>query len=300
MSRFIVIPYIKVQAANFVSNGLLMGGAPLFAAAMFCHHLARQLDCEDEGFHYIHHDMQKLGGEAYGRFTPAQRRGATFIGKTDYSSKNKYALSLQPTASCHLLFSLVLQVDESNPDLGTLIGVLKRSKFAGGHILEFGKIEVVKNLKKALAHINSGFLIRDRHDLLERYQKAYQVNRLQAFTQLLAYKAQDKHSDVPRLALLPEERLEWLSATTLGYALLEQPTTERSGIRHADAQDETPHAYAEPLTGLIDYLSLNHVLAEIRKEDSKYPDDYLKELQWSHGWLQDDVFVLQQSQNLDN
>ena len=43
MSRFIVIPYIKVQAANFVSNGLLMGGAPLMAAAMFCHHLARQL-----------------------------------------------------------------------------------------------------------------------------------------------------------------------------------------------------------------------------------------------------------------
>lgn len=300
MSRLIVIPYIKVQAANFVSNGLLMGGAPLMAAAMFGHHLARELDCEDEGFHYIHHDMQKLGGEAYGRFTPAQRRGATFIGKTDYSSKNKYALSLQPTASCHLLFSLVLQVDESSPDISSLIDVLKRSKFAGGHILEFGKIEVVKNLKKALGHINSGFLIRDRQDLLTNYQKAYQVNRLQAFTQLLAYKAQDKHSDVPRLALLPDERLEWLSATTLGYALLEQPTTERTGIRHADAQDETPHAYAEPLTGLIDYLSLNHVLAEIRKEDSKYPDDYLKELQWSYGWLQDDVFVLQQSQNLDN
>lgn len=300
MSRFIVIPYIQVQAANFVSNGLLMGGAPLFAAAMFCHHLARQLECEDEGFHYIHHDMQGLGGEAYGRFTPAQRRGATFIGKTDYSSKNKYALSLQPTASCHLLFSLVLQVDESNPDISTLIDVLKRSKFAGGHILEFGKIEVLKNLKKALGQISSGFLIRDRHDLLENYQKVYQVNRLQAFTQLLAYKAQDKHSDVPRLALLPKERLEWLSATTLGYALLEQPTTERSGIRHADEQDETPHAYAEPLTGLIDYLSLNHVLSEIEKEDSDYPDDYLAQLQWSHGWLQDDVFLLQQNQNSDN
>ncbi|RKG30625.1 type I-F CRISPR-associated protein Csy2 [Acinetobacter tianfuensis] len=300
MSRFIVIPYIKVQAANFVSNGLLMGGAPLMAAAMFSHHLARQLECEDEGFHYIHHDMQGLGGEAYGRFTPAQRRGATFIGKTDYSSKNKYALSLQPTASCHLLFSLVLQVDESSPDIDTLIDVLKRSKFAGGSILEFGQIQVLKNLKKALRQISSGFLIRDRHDLLENYQKAYQVNRLQAFTQLLAYKAQDKQSDVPRLALLPTERLEWLSATTLGYALLEQPTAERSGIRHADDQEETAHAYAEPLTGLIDYLSLNHVLSEIEKEDSDYPDDYLAELQWSHGWLQDDVFLLQQNQNSDN
>lgn len=300
MSRFIVIPYIKVQAANFVSNGLLMGGAPLMAAAMFCHHLARQLECEDKGFHYIHHDTQKLGGEAYGRFTPAQRRGATFIGKNDYSSKNKYALSLQPTASCHLLFSLVLEVEDSDPDLDIVLNTLQRSKFAGGHILEFGEIKDFKNLKKALAKISSGFLIRDRQDLLSNYQKEYKVNRLQGFTQLLAYKAQDKRSDVPRLALLPEERLEWLSATTLGYALLEQPTTERSGIRHADQQDETSHAYAEPLTGLIDYLSLNHVLAEIAKDDSLYPDDYLKQLQWSHGWPQDDVFLLQQSQNLDN
>ena len=300
MSRFIVIPYIKVQAANFVSNGLLMGGAPLMAAAMFGHHLARQLECKDQGFHYIHHDTQKLGGEAYGRFTPAQRRGATFIGKNDYSSKNKYALSLQPTASCHLLFSLVLEVEDSDPDKDIVLNTLQRSKFAGGHILEFGKIEIFKNLKKALAQISSGFLIRDRQDLLSKYQKEYKVNRLQAFTQLLAYKAQDKHSDVPRLELLPEERLEWLSATTLGYALLEQPTTERSGIRQADQQDETPHAYAEPLTGLIDYLSLNHVLAEIRKDDSFYPDDYLQQLQWSHGWFQNDVFLLQQSQILDD
>ena len=301
MSRFIVIPYIKVQAANFVSNGLLMGGAPLMATAMFCHHLARQLECKDKGFHYIHHDTQKLGSRAtYERFAPAQRRSATFIGKKDYVSGTN-SLSLQPTASCHLLFSLVLEVEDSDPDKNIVLNTLQRSKFAGGHILEFGKIEVFKNLKKALAQISSGFLIRDRQDLLTNYQKEYKVNRLQAFTQLLAFKAQDKHSDVPRLALLPEERLEWLSATTLGYALLEQPTTQRSGIRHADQQDETPHAYAEPLTGLIDYLSLNHVLAEIRKDDSRYPDTYLQQLQWSYGWnKKDDVFLLQQSQNLDD
>ena len=40
-----------------------------------------QLGTQEEGIIYIHHDQQRLGGQAYGRFTPAQRRGAVFIGK---------------------------------------------------------------------------------------------------------------------------------------------------------------------------------------------------------------------------
>lgn len=295
MSCFVVIPYIKVQAANFQSNGLIMGGAPLMAAAMFSHHLARQIDEKDTGFYYIHHDMQRLGGEAYGRFTPSQRRGATFIGKTDYSSKNKYALSLQPTASCHLLFSLVIEFNARHPDLDTLIQTIKRSKFAGGHILEFGQIQDFNNAEDALAQISSGFLIQDRHDLLNAYQCEYQVNRLQAFTQLLAHRPQAKNSEIPVLERLPNEDLAWLSATTLGYALLEHPTIDRAGIRHAEDQEETSHAYAEPLTGLIQYHSLNQILNDIRLEDSIYPEDYLEQIKWSHQWIQDDVFLLQQA-----
>lgn len=300
MSCFVVIPYIKVQAANFQSSSLVMGGAPLMAAAMFSHHLARQIETEDVGFYYVHHDIQRLGGEAYGRFTPAQRRGATFIGKTDYSSKNKYALSLQPTASCHLLLSLVIEFNTRRPDLDTLLKTIKRSKFAGGHIIEFGQIKEADDAQEALSQISSGFLIQDRHDLLTAYQAAYQVNRLQAFTQLLAHRPQAKNSDTPVLEHLPNETLAWLSATTLGYALLEQPTTNRAGIRNADDQDETQHAYAEPLTGLIQYHSLNQILHEINIENSAYPDDYLEQLQWSHGWTQNDVFLLQQSQQINN
>lgn len=296
MSSFVVIPYIKVQAANFQSNGLLMGGTPLMAAAMFGHHLARQIEVEDLGFYYIHHDIQRLGGEAYGRFTPAQRRGATFIGKTDYSSKNKYALSLQPTASCHLLLSLVIELDCRRPDLDTLVSSLKRSKFAGGHILEFGPVQSFDDAEDALKQISSGFLIKDRYDLLISYQKAYQVNRLEAFTQLLAHRPQAKNSGTPILEHLPEETLAWLSATTLGYALLEPATMQRSGVRHADNQVQTEHAYAEPLTGLIQYQSLNHVLGEMSLENSASPNDYLDQIKWQSSWIQDDVFLLQQHQ----
>ncbi|MBF7689127.1 type I-F CRISPR-associated protein Csy2 [Acinetobacter rathckeae] len=300
MSEFLVIPYLKVQAANFQSSGLVMGGAPLMAAAMFSHHLARQVNAKDCGFHYVHHHIQRLGGEAYGRFTPAQRRGSVFIGKSDYSSKNKYALSLQPTASCHLLLSLVIEFKKKvlgGVNLNTFVSAIKRSKFAGGHILEFGQVQSHEQIEDALAQVGSGFLVHDRHDLLSKYQQAYQVNRLQAFTQLLATKTPHKDSDTPALALLPNESVAWLSATTLGYALLEQATDERSGIRHADHQENTQHAYAEPLTGLIQYQSLNHVLHEVSLKDSTYPDDYLEQSQWQHQWLNDDIFLLQQQKN---
>ncbi|MDC4851245.1 type I-F CRISPR-associated protein Csy2, partial [Acinetobacter baumannii] len=43
MSRYVVIPRMRVQNANMQTNGFLLGGVPLFAANMFAHHLARQL-----------------------------------------------------------------------------------------------------------------------------------------------------------------------------------------------------------------------------------------------------------------
>lgn len=295
---YVLIPYLKVQTANFQSSGLLMGGAPLMAAAMMSHHLARQIGSEDLGFYYVHHDTQRLGGEAYGRFTPAQRRGAVFIGKHDYSSKNKYALSLQPTASCHLLLSLVIEFDDPRPDLESLEHTLRRSRFAGGQILEFGKIQSFDHTDEALQQVGSGFLLLDRQDLLHNYQQAYGVNRLQAFSQLLAHRSVRKDSNQIVLEHLPEETLGWLSATTLGYALLEQPNTERTGVRHANPQALTAHAFAEPLTGLIQYQSLNDVLNDYAlAEPEKWSD--LEALQWSHGWhaTHNDVFLLQQNQH---
>lgn len=300
MSEYIVIPYIQVQAANFQNNGLLMGGAPLFAASMFSHALARALKTQDIGFHYVHHNIQPLGAEAYGRFTPAQRRGAVFIGKNDYSSKNKYALSLQPSASCHLLFSLVIHVKNSRIQFEKINKFLAKGRFAGGQILKHNTIQSFKSLSTALQHIGAGFLILDRKDLLLRYQEKYNVkNRLDAFTQLLAYKAEKKVDDekdrIPVLRKMPEENLNWISATTLGYTLIEPLNTERTGVRHASEQDQTAHAFAEPLTGLIQYYPLNEILNDFALEDHHRKWRDLAVLEWSYKWISEETFLLQQS-----
>lgn len=290
MSRYAVIPRIRVQNANMQSNGILLGGVPLFAANMFAHHLARQLGTQEEGIIYIHHDQQRLGGQAYGRFTPAQRRGAVFIGKKDYSSKNKYALSLQPTASCHLEFSLVIKFTSSRISPEKLTNILKRSRFAGGQIIEFLEIttHAENELETALKKIKTGFAILDRQDLLIEYQQRKQINRVQAFTQLLALKA-----DALR-AFFNDQNLSWISATNLGYALLEPLTDQRAGIRQAQDQETTTHAYAEPLTGIVQYFSLGEIL---RKNTEAEDDTWhnLQKLLWTYHWPQDDIFLLKQN-----
>ncbi|ARN31863.1 TPA: type I-F CRISPR-associated protein Csy2 [Acinetobacter baumannii] len=290
MSRYVVIPRMRVQNANMQTNGFLLGGVPLFAANMFAHHLARQLGTQEEGIIYIHHDQQRLGGQAYGRFTPAQRRGAVFIGKKDYSSKNKYALSLQPTASCHLEFSLVIKFSSSRISPEKLTNILKCSRFAGGQIIEFLEITThsENELETALKKIKTGFAILDRQDLLIEYQQRKQINRVQAFTQLLALKA-----DALR-AFFNDQNLSWISATNLGYALLEPLTDQRAGIRQAQDQENTAHAYAEPLTGIIQYFSLGEILRRnTEAEDDTWHN--LQKLLWTYHWPQDDIFLLKQN-----
>lgn len=290
MSRYVVIPRMRVQNANMQSNGLLLGGVPLFAANMFAHHLARQLGTQEQGIIYIHHDQQRLGGQAYGRFTPAQRRGAVFIGKKDYSSKNKYALSLQPTASCHLEFSLVIKFSSSRISPEKLTNILKRSRFAGGQIIEFLEIttHAENELETALKKIKTGFAILDRQDLLIEYQQRKQINRVQAFTQLLALKA-----DALR-TFFNDQNLSWISATNLGYALLEPLTDQRAGIRQAQDQETTAHAYAEPLTGIVQYFSLGEILRK-NTEAEDVTLHNLQKLLWTYHWPQDDIFLLKQN-----
>ena len=171
MSFLAVIPHIRVQGANLQTSGILLGGVPLMASTMFAHALARKLSVKDTGVIYIHHDRQDLGGFAYGRFTPAQRRGSAFINKNDYSSKNPNALSLQPTASCHLHLSLVIRFDgRRRPRLADLQKLLMNSRFAGGQITSYGEVEWAEDNEKTLKNVLAGaiktdFVLRDRKDV---------------------------------------------------------------------------------------------------------------------------------------
>ena len=75
--------------------------------------------------------------------------------------------------------------------------------------------------------------------------------------------------------------LSFLSATNLGYALLEDPKTDRTGVRQAYTLEQavipTPHAYAEPLIGLVQYVSIRQLLNVANAQNSDNLDLYEEE-----------------------
>ncbi|HOE41252.1 MAG TPA: type I-F CRISPR-associated protein Csy2 [Rhodoferax sp.] len=257
---YLVIPSMRVHGANLLTSNLVAGGPPLMACALFAHQVAREAGARDLGFFLIHHDRQELGQFIYGRLHGQQRRGAMFIDGSDYSSTNKQALSLQPTLSAHLRVSVVIKFDDLQ-DVDAVHKMLERGKFSGGTVLSHGQIETEETLQAAFKRVPSGFVLRDKSIELEQpgeSRAAVLIKKLAANPQLL-----DAHPP-------------WLAATTLGYATLTE-FKHKGGVREG-----VEHAFAEPLTGLVQYVSLRKAASE------------LKSLMWACAWPHPDVFLLSQ------
>lgn len=303
---------MEVRAANAMCGQHFISTAPILQAAMFAHDLGRHIDLQPAAVALVHHDAQLLGETFYGRFQPQQRRGAVFIDATDYSSKNRYALALQPTASAHLTVSLLLRFD-APLDKGGIERFLRTARFCGGQVVDFGDVRTFNDDTEVLAAMRNGYWLIERTDLVNPADPVDSV--LQALATVpkkrgtpsepredgspndspVTVKSEplpdgdgdgDGDDDYVSLEMrLPESDEDdtqptssagnsWLSPAVLGYAT----TTEfrrRAGVR-ADFE----HAFAEPLIGLVQFVS-------VRQHETHIP-------WWSHGWLADDLFVVQQ------
>ena len=256
---YLVIPSMRVHGANLLTSARVAGGPPLMACAMFAHHIAREAGAKEIGFFLVHHDRQELGQFVYGRFHAQQRRGAMFIDAKDYSSSNKQALSLQPTLSAHMHVSVVIEFDDLQ-DIEAVQKTLARARFAGGTVLSHGPIVVQEPLDAVFDGLSGGFVLRDRSSEI----KQSGMSRAQAL--------------VKRLSVNPKSEPDssWLAATTLGYASI-------TDFKHkAGAREGCAHAFAEPLVGLVQYVSSRKSAAE------------LKSLMWTSAWPHPDVFLLTQ------
>jgi CRISPR-associated protein Csy2 len=262
--RYLVFPHVHVQTANICNTNFLIGGPLLTAAYGLGQAVCFKLGgAQVKSLFFIHHDMQPLGEFFYGTFQPQQRRGASFTFErrhdSDYSSKNKHALSLQPTATAHLHVSIVWEVEGLDDASGAAM-ILDQSSLGGGMVVRHGRAFMCDDLSEAFKKINSGWIVADRRDLLEDG-------------------GSDQLSEMIEALGTRKPGNEWLSATCVGYA----PVTkfeERGGAR-----DGYEHAFAEPLAGLVQYVSLKKLLA---KEAGK------PKVNWMPTWAGDheDVFLL--------
>ena len=269
---YLVFPRVRVQAANMLSASFLMGGPPVFAAyglgEALCFHLGG--GAKVTGMALIHHNREALGQSFYGVFSPQQRRAAAFtFGKSangsDYSSKNPHALSLQPVACAHLRVSIIWELEQ-------VAGVkearefLHRARLSGGLVTGHGEIVLEDSLEAAFDRVGNGYVVTDRRDMLEDKGK----NQAELLVEALGAQPSAGEDNT------------WLSATCLGYAAITS-FEHRGGARCG-----YPHAFAEPLVGMVQYRSLRQWRKEAAAEEAL----------WRPVWLDDrrGAFVLRQEQ----
>ncbi|RMH09773.1 MAG: type I-F CRISPR-associated protein Csy2 [Nitrospirae bacterium] len=267
---YLFLPRIQVQAANALATAWIINATPLFAINMFGHNLGRKIGAIPAGVAVIHHDAQLLGEREgkgfYGRMHPQQRRGASFIDRADYSSKNQHVLSLQPTASCHLLLSLMFAF-ETSIDLEAVNTFLLSARIAGGQIIDYGKPEVLGDEAALRGRLRTGFWVIERDDLMQA-----ESDPLAAVVKAIGEKAVPANEgDLPN---------SWIVPTVLGYAAL-TPFEARAGARGGYL-----HAYGESLVGLVQYVSVRD-----------YGDRPLP--LWHYQWIGEDVFVIKQKKGAE-
>lgn len=263
--RYLLIPRIRVESANAFSSNLIINACPINAAVLFAHAIGRKLNEPAVGVAYIHHDGQHLGEvNSFGTYLPQQRRGASLIDKNDYASGSN-TLSLQPTASMHLTFSVIIAFDvhaDIQPDKD-LHPILFGGRFAGGKIMEYGRPLCFESTEQLKTKIPAGFWVIDRSDELRSQTKT----PLERLVEILGERNDTSASN------------SWLTATTLGYLTITSPA------QRAGARDGHPHAFAEPIVGLVQYVSTRQSI-----------EDAMAIPFWDFHWPNPETFLLKQTE----
>jgi CRISPR-associated protein Csy2 len=287
----LLIPHIRIQAANALTHPLIINAAPIMAVVGWSRSLGldTKLGVRPTGVGILHHDAQMLGewNQTAYRFIPQQRRGAVYINNTDYSSKNKYALSLQPTATCHLTVSLVLHF-KTPISLMAMERLLAKAKIAGGTVIEHGDLQTFDSEQAFFnsAASRAGFWVIERTDLLEGTDNPMEALIRHIGTNSSAKPAISEEAvasieinplDNPIAPTAsPDRATSWLAPTTLGYVLITDAENKHQ------VREGYPHAFAEPLMGLVQYQSAR------KQTVTAIP-------YWRQGWLTEAVYVVSQS-----
>lgn len=233
MSRYLVIPRVQVNNANAQPVYWIVSAPPPTAFHGFSHALGLAIGAQTQGIGIIHHHIEFLGEAVFGTLHPYQFRAAGLIDQDDYSSKNPYALSAQPSARCHLTVSLVIRFTgaaEAQLSLEKVHNFLAQARIAGGSIIEYEEINLSSDPEEICKTIHSGQALHERQDLMVREPGEDYLDVILRQTR--------NHKD------------KFLMPTTLGYRTI-TPIEKRRNSRK-----RLPHAYVDPLVGLVQYQPL--------------------------------------------
>ncbi|WP_018871531.1 MULTISPECIES: type I-F CRISPR-associated protein Csy2 [unclassified Thioalkalivibrio] len=285
---YLALPHLQVQQANALSTQWMISLCPVMAAVLMSHALGRALKVQPSGVAIIHHDAY-LRAESFGDDRhPHQFRASTYIDGDDYSSHSKDpTLSLQPTATMDLEWSLVLRFDEDLPEraLRKVHTFLQRGRLAGGLIVDYRDPVLGYSLKGRSGGdrsnwgvidrvVGGGHILADRSSLLTGKGPHTRIDRL------LALAGNDPDPE----ASGAQPFSGWLTPAVLGYALTSSVESR------ANVRNDLPHAYCEPMVGLVEYIGLRTL--------QEHPDLNPEDLFWRYSWPHEAAFMLDQDVDL--
>ena len=254
MSQLIVLlPRMEVTGANAQSAWWFLAPPSPTAYVGFGQALALKCLPSDAAHDFIGvgvvvHDYRLRAEKVPGTYSllPHQLRAAALINGDDYSSKNKNALSLQPTARCDLTVSLAVVFDEdAMVDRDQVKKFLRNARIAGGVVASASPEPILlEGMGQVRDAIKRGFALHARLDLME---PAGGEDTLDA---LLRATLPTKDNGVAN---------PWVMPATFGYATVTK-IQDRVWTR-----DGYPHAFAEPLVGLVQLKSLKEASIPIWK-----------------------------------
>ena len=260
MSQLIVLlPRMEVTGANAQAAWWFLAPPSPTAYVGFGQALALKCLPSDAAHDFIGvgvvvHDYRLRAEKVPGTYSllPHQLRAAALINGDDYSSKNKNALSLQPTARCDLTVSLAIVFEEdAKVDMEKVTKFLRNARIAGGVVgSDLPDPILLSTMGQVRDSLKRGFALHARLDLMEPTSEKDTLDALLQAT--LPTKENQKANP-------------WVMPATFGYATVTE-IKDRVWTR-----DGHPHAFAEPLVGLVQLNSLKEASIPIWK--FKRPSD---------------------------
>jgi CRISPR-associated protein Csy2 len=257
MASYVILPRLQIENANAQPAWWLASAPALTAYAGFAHALGLSFADDDNeaqrpsGFAVIHHHIQFLGDVFYGKLYPQQMQAAMLINEEDHigkasvsKSKSKQsiqrgALADQPSIRCHLIVSLVIRFAESGFDSNQVSSFLRRARLAGGTISNFEKYQgkkLVYDFDDVLKNVPRGYVIHERQDLMVKQSE--EEDWLDVLLRVTKFQTREKGQG-------------WIMPTTLGYLTISEIKARKY------SRNGLPHAYVEPLVGLIQYQTFD-------------------------------------------
>jgi CRISPR-associated protein Csy2 len=246
MSQYVVIPRIEVKGANAQSAWWLVSGVSPLAWVGLIRKLAINMGIpnnHDIKVAILHHDQEMRGDTFYGDFFPWQLRGGNLTVESNGASSDyagaSMSMGLQPVALCNLTATLVIEgMGEVNAN--ELEDHLLGSRLAGGAIQSCCPVKTEVEWSNILTSIDNGFFIKARTDLLATVAPDQRIETLLKCLYTSKLNSQSKDTAVEK---------SWLVPMNLGYLPITTVTYKRN------TRINLPHAYAEPLVGLVEYVS---------------------------------------------